>query len=56
MTSWVNFLKIRYRQGKVTDAELEEIAVPKSIKNTKKLTADEKAAIKATHPQKKKGK
>lgn len=54
MTAWVEFLKVRYRQGKVTDAEIYEIAVPKSIKNSKKLTADEKAAIKGTKQKGKK--
>lgn len=54
MTAWVNFLKIRYRQGKVTDGELSDVNVPKGIKNSKKLTADEISEIKGTKKGKKK--
>lgn len=54
MTSWVNFLKIRYRQGKVTDWDLSDVNVPKGIKNSKKLTTGEINEIKNAKKGKKK--
>lgn len=46
MTAWIEFLKRQYRNGNITDADLENIYIPKGTKGNNKLSTDEKNAIK----------
>ena len=46
MTAWIEFLKRQYRNGNITDADLENIYIPKGIKGNNKLSTEEKNAIK----------
>ena len=46
MTAWIEFLKRQYRKGNITDADLEDIYIPKGIKGNNKLSASEKNEIK----------
>jgi len=55
MTAWIEFLKRQYRNGVITDTDLEDIYIPKGIKGNNKLTTEQKNEIKG-YGKKKNGK